>query len=388
MRIILYTGKGGVGKTSIAAATACKIAKEGKKVLIMSTDHAHSLSDSFEVKLCNQPTKIVENLEAMEIDAALENEMIWGNLKAYIEKILLLKSERTIESEELLVFPGFEDLLCLLKIKDIHDKGEYDVLIVDCAPTGETMSLLKFPEMFKFWMEKFFPMKKKAAKVVGPVIKATMKIPMPDESTFDEIEMIYKKLGELHQLLMKKDKVSIRIVTTPEKIVIKEAKRSFSYLHLFDFNVDAVIINRIFSQEGAKGYFEKWLSLQKQSIEDIELSFNPVPVFKGFLLKSEIKEYATLLEFGEEIFKDVSPEDLLFCDKIFEVERCSDKEGYNLVIKMPFVDKKELSLFQKGDELSIAIKNEKRSFVIPKKLYSKEVVKADYADEKLIIHFV
>ncbi|MDQ2087427.1 ArsA family ATPase [Herbivorax sp. ANBcel31] len=388
MRIILYTGKGGVGKTSIAAATACKIASEGKKVLIMSTDHAHSLSDSFGTKLGNSSTFVKENLYALEIDAVSENEMIWGNLKAYIEKIFLLKTEKSIESEELLVFPGFEDLLCLLKIKDIYENGEYDVLIVDCAPTGETMSLLKFPEMFKYWMEKFFPMKKKAAKFFGPVIQTTMKIPMPDKSTFDEIEMLYEKLGQLHNLLMEKDKVSIRIVTTPEKIVVKEAKRSFSYLHLFDFNVDAVIINRVFSQEGAKGYFEKWLELQRESIEDIKNSFNPVPVFEAGLMQSEIKEYKMLLKFGEGIFKDILPQDILFEDKIFKVEKCKEDEGYNLVIKMPFVDKKHLSLFQKGDELSIAIKNEKRSFILPKKLYSKEVVKANYEDNRLVIKFV
>jgi arsenite/tail-anchored protein-transporting ATPase len=388
MRIILYTGKGGVGKTSIAAATACKIAKEGKKVLIMSTDHAHSLSDSFDIKLGNSPIEVTENLYAMEIDAVLENESIWGNLKAYIEKIMVVKAEKTIESEELLVFPGFEDLLCLLKIKDIHDKGEYDVLIVDCAPTGETMSLLKFPEMFKFWMEKFFPMKKKAAKIMGPVIQATMKIPMPDQGTFDEIERLYERLGELHDLLMKKEKVSIRIVTTPEKIVIKEAKRNFSYLHLFDFNVDAVIINRIFSQEGAKGYFQKWVALQNESIEDICRSFNPVPVFKAELLQSEIREYPMLLKFSEMIFKEASPEEILFHDKIFDVQKSKDEEGYDLIIKMPFVDKKELNLVQMGDELSIAVKNEKRSFVLPKKLQSKEVAKANYVEGQLVIHFI
>ena len=154
MRIILYTGKGGVGKTSVASATACKIAKQGKKVLIMSTDKAHSLSDAFGVKLSNSPTKISENLEAIEVDALIENEAIWGNIKGYIEKLILSKTVKSIEVEELLVFPGFEDLISLLKIKQINDENNYEVLIVDCAPTGETMSLLKFPELFKWWMEK------------------------------------------------------------------------------------------------------------------------------------------------------------------------------------------------------------------------------------------
>ncbi len=161
MRIILYTGKGGVGKTSIAAATACKIASCGKRVLVISTDQAHSLSDSFNIKLGNKPLKIVDNLYGMEIDTVLENEKTWSNLKTYFKELLLFKAEENIESEELLVFPAFEELLSLIKIKEIHDKGEYDVLIVDCAPTGETMSLLKFPDIFKWWMEKIFPIKKK-----------------------------------------------------------------------------------------------------------------------------------------------------------------------------------------------------------------------------------
>jgi arsenite-transporting ATPase len=386
MRIILYTGKGGVGKTSVAAATACSIAKEGKRVLVMSTDQAHSLSDSFDIKLSNTPTTISNNLQALEVDAVLENENIWGNIKAYVEKLMLLKANKSIESEELLIFPGFEDLLALLKIKEIHDAGEYDVLIVDCAPTGETMSLLKFPELFKWWMEKFYPMKKKGAKLAKPIIEATIKIPIPDDKTFDEFELLYSKIDELHTLLLDRDKVSIRIVTTPEKIVVKEAKRSFSYLHLFDFNVDAVIINKIFSEEGGKGYFEKWLDIQGESIKDIYESFSPVPVFRSQLMESEIRKYDALLKMGESIYKGILPEEILFQEKIFEVFKSGD-EGYDLIINMPFIDKKELNLLQKGDELSISIKNEKRSFMLPKKLHSKEVDKANYNDGKLIIHF-
>lgn len=387
MRIILYTGKGGVGKTSVAAATACKIAKEGKKVLIMSTDQAHSLSDSFDMKLSNTPTRITENLEGLEVDAVLENENMWGNIKAYIERLMLFKSGKTIESEELLVFPGFEDLLSLLKIKEIYDEGKYDALIVDCAPTGETMSLLKFPELFKWWMEKFYPIKKKGAKIARPIVEATIKMPVPDDKTFDEIESLYAKIDELHKLLLDKDNVSIRIVTTPEKIVIKEAKRSFSYLHLFDFNVDAIIINKIFSEDGAKGYFEKWVDIQRSSIQDIYESFSPLPVFKVELMDNEIRKYETLLRVGESIYKEADPQAVFFQDKIFEIEK-SKENGYDLIINMPFLEKKDLDVYHKGDELSISIKNEKRSFILPRKLHNKEIEKASYIDGRLFIHMI
>ncbi|MHB8062161.1 MAG: ArsA family ATPase [Ruminiclostridium sp.] len=350
MRIILYTGKGGVGKTSIAAATACKIANEGKRVLVVSTDQAHSLRDSFDMKLSNDPLKICDNLYAMEIDTVIENEKLWGNMKGYIEKLMVLKADKTIENEELLVFPGFEELIALIKIKDIYDEGKYDVLIVDCAPTGETISLLKFPDLIKWWMEKLFPIKRKGAKLARPIIQAALKIPLPTDETFDEVERLYLKIDELHQLMLNKDIVSIRIVTTPEKIVVKKAKRSFSYLHLFDYNVDAIIINKIFSIASLDGYFEKWADIQKDSIEDICDSFKGIPIFKLDLLSDELRKYEKLEEVGDTIYGEVSPEKVLFQDKIFIVEK--EAGGFNFGINMPFVDKKELKLSQRGDEIT------------------------------------
>lgn len=385
MRVILYTGKGGVGKTSIASATACKIAEEGKKVLIMSTDQAHSLGDSFDVKLSNEPIKVSENLYAMEIDSIIENERVWGNIKGYIEKLMILKSDKTIEAEELLVFPGFEELLSLIKIKEVYDEGVYDVLIVDCAPTGETMSLLKFPDLFKWWMEKFFPIKRKAAKFVRPVVEATVKIPLPDDKVFDDIDKLYQKIDELHKLMLNKDVVSIRIVTTPEKIVVKEAKRSFSYLHLFDYNVDGVFINRIFSKESLEGYFEKWANIQKNTIKDIEESFKGIPIFKLELMNHELRKYTHLKEAGDKLYGDFDPSNVLFNEKIFDVK--SEDGNHILEIKMPFIDKSELKVSQKEDEIIISIKNERRSFVLPTKLQSKEISSAKYDDGKLNIYF-
>lgn len=385
MRVILYTGKGGVGKTSIASSTACKIAEEGKKVLIMSTDQAHSLGDSFDVKLSNEPIKVSENLYAMEIDSIIENERVWGNIKGYIEKLMMLKSDKTIEAEELLVFPGFEELLSLIKIKEVYDEGVYDVLIVDCAPTGETMSLLKFPDLFKWWMEKFFPIKRKAAKFVKPVVEATVKIPLPDDKVFDDINKLYQKIDELHKLMLNKDIVSIRIVTTPEKIVVKEAKRSFSYLHLFDYNVDGIFINRIFPKESLEGYFEKWANIQKDTIKDIEESFKGIPIFKLELMNHELRKYTHLKEAGDKLYRIFDPSKVLFKEKIFDVK--SEDGNHILEIKMPFIDKSEIKLSQKEDEIIISIKNERRSFVLPTKLQSKEISSAKYDNGKLNIYF-
>lgn len=385
MRTILYTGKGGVGKTSIAAATACEIADKGSRVLIMSTDQAHSLSDSFGIKLGSEPTKISENLYGMEIDTVAENEKLWGSLQNYIKLLMTAKSKDSIEIEELLVFPGFEELLSLIKIKEFDDTDDYDVLIVDCAPTGETMSLLKFPDLFKVWMEKIFPIKKKGVKFARPIVEPVLNIPMPDESIFDDIEKLYEKIDELHKLILNKDKVSVRIVTTPEKIVVKEAKRSFSYLHLFDYNVDSIIINKIFPKESIGGYFNKWEQLQKESIKDIEESFKGIPIFKMELLKSEITGYEILKNVGKRLYNKYDPADILFRENIFEV--VNEGGTYIFKVRIPFVNKEELDLLQNGDELTIAIKNEKRTFIVPKKLISRNVTGAEYAGGYLNIKF-
>ena len=385
MRTILYTGKGGVGKTSIAAATACEIADKGSRVLIMSTDQAHSLSDSFGIKLGSEPTKISENLYGMEIDTVAENEKLWGSLQNYIKLLMTAKSKDSIEIEELLVFPGFEELLSLIKIKEFDDTDDYDVLIVDCAPTGETMSLLKFPDLFKVWMEKIFPIKKKGVKFARPIVEPVLNIPMPDESIFDDIEKLYEKIDELHKLILNKDKVSVRIVITPEKIVVKEAKRSFSYLHLFDYNVDSIIINKIFPKESIGGYFNKWEQLQKESIKDIEESFKGIPIFKMELLKSEITGYEILKNVGKRLYNKYDPADILFRENIFEV--VNEGGTYIFKVRIPFVNKEELDLLQNGDELTIAIKNEKRTFIVPKKLISRNVTGAEYAGGYLNIKF-
>lgn len=382
MRIILYTGKGGVGKTSVAVATACKIAACGKKVLVMSTDQAHSLGDSLDYKLGNNPMEVSENLFAMEIDAIEECEKAWGGLKEYFKKLLTSKSGESLEAEELLVFPGFEELTSLFKIKEIYNSNFYDVLIVDCAPTGETLSLLKYPEMFGNWMNQILPIKRKAVKVAGPAVEKMMKIPMPEDKIFDEIEVLSTNLSELME---NKNVVSIRIVTTPEKIVIKEAKRNFSYLHLYDYNVDAIIVNKIYPEQALSGYFKKWIENQKDALLDIEESFYGIPVFHLELLKNELRTMERLKNVANKLYGDVEPEEILYRDTIFSLNKVEGHDCFS--IKLPFFDVKDMDLLQKGEELIISIQNERRRFILPNKLKNKEILSAKYKDGKLNIVF-
>lgn len=296
------------------------------------------------------------------------------------------KSEETIESEELLVFPGFQELISLIKIKQFADENSFDVLIVDCAPTGETMSLLKFPDLFKTFMKKVFPMKRKAAKIAGPIVEKTIKIPMPDDETMNEIELLYDKIDGLHKLMLDKTRTSIRIVTTPEKIVVTEAKRSFSFLHLFNYNVDAIIVNKIFPESSIDGYFSIWKEKQNQGIKDIEDSFRGIPVFKMELMETELRGYNTLNKMGMVLFNNKHIEEVLFKEKIFEIIKEENKNV--LAVYLPTVNKDELNLYQKGDELIISIKNERRNLVLPSRLQGQEITKAKYDNGRLNIYFV
>lgn len=385
MRIILYTGKGGVGKTSIAAATACQMAAVGKKVLIMSTDQAHSLGDSLDHKLGSEPAEVAENLYALEVDAVAECERSWGSMKDYMRRLITSKNGESLAAEELLVFPGFEELSALFKIKEIYDEGIYDVLIVDCAPTGETLSLLKFPEMFGELIEQVVPMKRKALKVAGPTVEKLMKMPMPKEDIFDEIEVLCKKMNDLRELMWNKEVVSIRIVTTPETIVIKESKRNFSFLHLYDYNVDAIIVNKIYPKEALSGYFSKWILNQEEAMEDIKESFAGVPIFYLELLKYELRTIDRLRKVSGILYNDRNPEDILFRDTIFSTKKEGEKEIFQ--ISLPFFELKDMELSQKGDELIIIIKNERRKFILPAKLRNKEVKSAKYENGMLRLIF-
>ncbi len=383
MRIIIYTGKGGVGKTSMAAATACKIAESGKKVLVMSTDQAHSLGDSFDRKIGKEPVKITDNLYAMEIDTVYESEKSWGNLKDYFKQLLTVKGRSGIEVEELLVFPGLEELFSMFKILDVYESGAYDTVIVDCAPTGETLSLLKYPERLSGLIERLLPFERAATKTVGKVIEKTMKMPMPKDNVFDDIELLMERMKHLHNLLLNKEILSLRVVTTPEKIVISEAKRNFTCLYLYHYNVDAIIVNHIYPAKAMEGYFNKWVQLQDAALQEIKESFGEVPRFYVEMQQQELCTLEVLRKVGEQIFAGRDPDDVLFKKTIYEI----DREEKSLKIYLPFVDKEELRLEQDRNELLVGVRNETRKFPIPAEFAGMEIIGAKFEEGHLNIRF-
>lgn len=385
MRVILYTGKGGVGKTSAAAASACKLAKKGKKVLIMSTDQAHSLGDSFDRKLGDEPVQVLENLEAVEINSVKESEKNWAHLKDYMKTFLSKSQSGGIEVEELLVFPGMEELFSMFCILDACESGKYDVVIVDCAPTGETLSLLKYPEQLSNFMEKVLPIKRKGVKYAGPAVEKIMKMPMPKDDVFDDVEIVMNRMRELQKLMLNKDVVSLRIVTTPEHIVVQEAKRNFTCLNLFNYNVDAIIVNRIYPEEAMEGYFNKWIEMQKESLTDIERSFSEIPKFYLELQKSELRTPEVLLEAGDKLFGDTDIENVLYQHESYRVIK---EDGQNqLRIYLPYAVKEELGLSQCENELIISVKNEVRNVPLPVDFQTLSVENAKLEDGYLTISF-
>lgn len=385
MRIILYTGKGGVGKTSIAAATALESAKKGMRTLVVSTDPAHSLGDSLDMKLSNEPGEITKNLWVQEIDATHEVEEGWGKVQQYLTELFTSKAIKDITTEELTVFPGMEDLLSLLRILKYYKEDRFDTIIIDCAPTGETLALLSFPEMLRWWMEKLFPIKKKAIKVAGPIAESLLKIPMPSGQVLSEIDNMYYQLDEMKKIFSDRSITSIRIVINPEKMVIKEAQRSFTYLNIYDFNVDAIVVNRVIPDNVTDDYFKVWKDIQKKYKADIIESFTPIPIYYAPLFENEVVGIPMLNRMAAEIFKGENPVEIKYNGRTQEIHK--DGEDYILTINTPFLDKNDLTLNQKGDELIIKAGSIKRNITLPRTLLNLSIKKAKFEEESLKIWF-
>ncbi|MGG6312310.1 ArsA family ATPase [Paenibacillus macerans] len=385
MRILLYTGKGGVGKTSVAAATALSSAQRGRKTLVVSTDPAHSLGDSLDVKLSNEPVQIRENLWAQEIDTIHEVEKSWGKVQKYLTALLTAKTVKDITTEELTVFPGMEDLLSLLRILQYYKDKTFDVIIIDCAPTGETLALLSFPELLRWWMEKLFPIKRKAVKLVKPVVEPLLGVPLPSDGVMSELEHIYNQLDEMRRILSDREITSIRIVVNLEKMVIKEAQRSFTYLNIYDYNVDAIVINKVFPQQITDDYFQGWKEVQAKYKEMVFDSFSPVPVYEAPLFEREVVGLEMLARMAEATFEDVDPVIIQYSARTHQVNK---EDGvYTLSIYMPFAEKKELALNQKGEELIIRAGSVKRNITLPRTLLNLNIQGAKFEEDTLKIRF-
>lgn len=383
-RIIVYTGKGGVGKTSVAAATALLTAEQGKRTLVISTDIAHSLADSFDVPLGGEPTKIVENLWGQESDVYFNVRRHWGTIQRYMQSVFKWRGLDDVLAEELTVLPGMDELSSLLWIAEHHDSGNYDVIVVDAAPTGETVRLLSLPEAGRWWLERIFPIQRRAMQIAGPVLRRVMGVPVPDDSVFAAGEELFHRLDHMQQLLADEQKSSIRLVLNLEKMVIKEAQRSFTYFHLFGYPTDLVVCNRVLP-EGAGAYFQGWQEAQKRYQPLVEESFAPVPVRPVPFFDREVVGLEMLRRLGAALFADEDPARFFYRGRPYRVRR--ENGGYVLTLDLPFTSKEQVKLLRNGDELVLQVGSWRRNLVLPRALVEAPAKGAKFEGNTLRVDF-
>ncbi len=362
MRIQLFTGKGGVGKTTIAAATALNAAERGIKTLVISTDPAHSLADALDCELSPEPRSIAPNLFAQELDVYYSMKKHWANLRELMLMVFRWQGVTNVAAEELSALPGMEEASAFLWLEEYHRQRAYDLIVIDSAPTGETLSLLSLPQVTQSWVMKAFPGQSIAMKGVGAMVRTMTGVPL--DKGMSELENLFNKLERIQKVMQDPRVCSIRIVLNPERMVIKEAKRAYTYLQLYGYNVDGVMVNRIFPEAAGAGLFSQYLTTQQQYLYEIDEAFAPLPVFRILHQGREVFGMNMLRDIGRGIYGDKDPSSVLYKESTFHIKDTS--EGYRIGIRLPFVDESDVSVQKFGDELVVSIRNQRRSVFLPR----------------------
>ena len=385
MRVVLFTGKGGVGKTTIAAATAVRAAAAGLRTLVMSTDPAHSLGDSFEVQIGSSPTLIADRLWGQQIDAQERLEDNWREIQDYVISLMNWAGTETIQAEELTVLPGLDEIFALVDVKTHVESGAYDALIVDCAPTAETLRLLSLPDVMQWYIERIFPVERRIVKTVRPIVSRVTTLPIAGERVFDAVERLHRNLDAVKRILTNEATSSVRLVVNPEKMVIAEARRTYTYLGLFGYRVDAVVVNRVLPPDVTDPYFGKWKDIQAEHLATVHESFEPVPILSARLFDREMVGLPLLEEMGDEVYGDLDAADVLYRDDPIRVRRRGS--GYVLVMRLPFASRDEMDIHRRGEELFVRVGSYKRNLILPQTLKRMTVREANFAGDHLEILF-
>lgn len=385
MRIILVTGKGGVGKTTVAASTALASADAGYKTLVTSTDPAHSLADAISVDLGPQPTRVVERLDGQQIDTQQQLEKHWGAIRRQLMDVLNWGGATGIEAEEFLVFPGMDELFALLEVNNHARSGDYDVVIVDCAPTAETLRLLSLPEVLSWYFEKILPTERRIMKAARPLLNRLTDLPIPEDEVFSAAQSVFESIEEVKELMSQPEVTSARLVVNPEKMVIDEARRTYSYLSLFGYGVDGVVVNRILPDMVTDPYFERWRSIQKEHLDEIDEAFADVPRLQLRLFDDEMIGTDRLRLMAAELYGDTDP---VFGFKAISPFRITEQNGViTMELDLPLVEKSDLDVFRHGRELYIRLGPYRRSFILPDALHRREVTRARLEGGELHVTF-
>ena len=383
-RILLYTGKGGVGKTSVAAASALLCAERGYRTIVFSTDIAHSLSDVLDVPLGPEPAEIAPNLWGQEPDVFYNVQRYWRTIQNYVANLFSWHGLDEVMAEEMTILPGMDELGSLLWIADHMDQGRYDVIVVDAAPTGETLRLLSLPEASRWWVERIAPIGRRVTKLGGPLIQKMIGVPVPDTAVFEAAERLLRRLDHVHTLMIDPDLTSIRVVMNLEKMSIAEAQRSFTYFHLYGYPSDLVVCNRVIPAD-VGDYFSNWREAQQRYLPEVERAFAPVPVRTIPYFDQEMVGFERLRTLGRALFSDTDPMTVFYRGHPYTVKR--ENGGYALSVELPFTSRDDVTLARHGDELQLQVGTWRRNLVLPRVLIDTPTVGAKMEDTTLKVRF-
>jgi arsenite-transporting ATPase len=389
MRVILMTGKGGVGKTSVAAATGLRCAELGYRTLVLSTDPAHSLADSFDMELGHDPRVVRQNLWGAELDALRELESNWGAVKRYITKVLQARGLEGVEAEELAILPGMDEIFSLVRMKRHYDEGDFDVLIIDSAPTGTALRLLSLPEVAGWYMRRFYKPLQTMSAVLRPLVEPFFRpiagFSLPDNEVMDAPYEFYQQIEALEKVLTDNTQTTVRLVTNPEKMVIKESLRAHAYLCLYNVATDLVVANRIIPDHVSDPFFQRWKDIQQQYRQEIHDNFAPLPIKEVPLYEGELCGLAALDHLKETLYANEDPSQVYYKETTLKVVQ--EQNQYSLEVYLPGIPKNQVELSKTGDELNIRIGNHRRNLVLPQALAALQPAGAKMEEDYLKIRF-
>jgi len=383
-RIILYTGKGGVGKTSVAAATARRCAAAGARTLVLSTDPAHSLAESLQAPIGAEPTAIGAGVWAQQVQAQDELERNWSSAQRWLGGVLAERGVERIAAEELTVPPGADELFSLLQLKRHAESGEWDAIVVDCAPTGETLRLLSFPDAARWWLDRVLGREGALLAAARPLARAFFDLTLPDEAVMDDIQRLVGNLIAMHELLRDAERVTLRLVMTPDRMVVAEAMRTFTYLNLYGYLCDAVVVNRVFPEDVGE-YFGAWREVQAAQLAEVEASFAPVPVLRAPYFEQEVLGAEMLDRLAGALFEGRAAAAVLHDRRAQEL--ALEGSRAELRLDLPFVAKGDVALKKIGLELVVRVDGHKRTIVLPSALAGFRPTSAKLAEGSLVVGF-